>query len=193
MFLLESTLKNLPVTSIQTSAKVCNISKPIIDPHDLSIIAYEIKNPISNTKDKILITKDIREITSLGLIIDSIDKLSSPDDNPKIKKIYDLHFDVSNKSVLDEKGEKLGKIIDFTIETTTFAIQQLTVKRPILKSFNDTELLIHRTQIIEINDNSIVVHSRAKVPEPELHEVVGSYVNPFRKTAKSHHMHTDAS
>ena len=33
----------------------------------------------------------------------------------------------------------------------------------------------------EINNDAIVVHSEAKVPEPELHEVVGSYVNPFRK------------
>ena len=88
-------------------------------------------------------------------------------------------------AVLDEKRRKLGKVTDYTLETGGFVIQQLTVRRPLLKSLNDTELLIHRSQIIEINNDAIIVHSEAKVPEPELHEVVGSYVNPFRKAKQA--------
>ena len=99
-----------------------------------------------------------------------------------MKQIYDLHFTLVGISVVDEKRRKLGKVIDFTVETGGFVIQQLTVRRPILQSFNDTELIIHRSQIIEITNSAIVVHSQAKAPEPELHEVVGSYVNPFRKS-----------
>ena len=84
--------------------------------------------------------------------------------------------------VTNERRQKLGKVIDFTIETAGFVVQQLTIRRPLFRSLNDTELLIHRSQIIEINNDAIVVHSEAKAPEPELHEVVGRYVNPFRKS-----------
>jgi hypothetical protein len=83
--------------------------------------------------------------------------------------------------VTDEKRRKLGHIIDYTLDTDGFFVQQLTVRRPFLRSLNDTELLIHRSQIIEINDKAIVVHSEAKIPEPERSEVVSSYINPFRK------------
>ena len=104
--------------------------------------------------------------------------------------MYELQFDLIGMSVVDQRRHKLGKIIDFTIDTNTFTVQQLTVRRPLLQSFNDTELLIHRSQIIEISNHEIVVHSEAKVPEPELHEVVGSYVNPFRKNKPAEQIET---
>jgi len=95
--------------------------------------------------------------------------------------------------VIDEKKHKLGRVDSYTIDTSSFVIQQLSVKRPFLKSFNDTQLLIHRSQIIEINDKAIVVHSERQPAEPVIDTVRGhaAYVNPFRKSTGPQAEHSD--
>ena len=166
---------------LQTGNEIARTEQAVIDPASLTVIAYEIESSLLKGDTWLLRIADIRELSDLGFIIDSADEFVRPNDVIKLSDIYKLNFHLIGMNVTDEKGHKLGKVIDFTIETGNFVIQQLTVRRPLLRSFTDTELLVHRSQIIEINDNAIVVHSQAKVPEQELHEVVGSYVNPFRK------------
>ncbi len=169
--------------SLQTGGEIGKTVSPLIDPADLSIKAYYVEGQLlSEHASHLVRIADTRELNDLGFIIDSIDEIVIIDDVLKLKELADMNFVLIGMQVTDERRNKLGKIVDYTLDTTTFTVQQLTVRRPLLKSFNDTELLIHRSQIIEINNKSIVVHSEAKVPEPELHEVVGSYVNPFRKS-----------
>ena len=191
MIILGSNLQNAPVMSLQTGGEIARTDAPLVDPADLSIKAYEVKSHLLDEKRiHILRIADSRELSDMGFIIDSIDEIILLDDVIKLKELYDLHFHLEGMPVVDEKRKKIGRVIDFTLDTGGFIIQQLTVRRPLLKSFNDTELVIHRSQIIEISSKAIVVHSEADIPEPELHEVVGSYVNPFRKqelAAEAHH------
>lgn len=182
MILLGSNLNDAPVMSLQTGGEIGRTITPLIDPADLSVKAYLLSgNLLDGRPSPALRIADVRELSDMGFIVDSIDEVVLLDDIIKLKDLADLHFELIGMSVTDEKRTKLGKIIDFTLDTTTFTVVQLTVRRPLLRSLNDTELVIHRSQIIEINNKSIVVHSEATAPEPELHEVVGSYVNPFRK------------
>jgi sporulation protein YlmC with PRC-barrel domain len=167
---------------LQTGSEIAQTKSAIIDPATLAVIGYILEGPLLEDGIWALRIADVRELSDLGFIVDSADEFIHPEDVLKVNEIYRLNFPLLNMPVVDERRNKLGKVIDFTLETGSFVIQQLTVRRPFLKSFNDTELLIHRSQIIEINDDAIVVHSEAKAPEPELHEVVGSYVNPFRKS-----------
>ena len=170
---------------IQTGGELARTKRPIIDPATLTILAYELSGVNSPSGGPLLLRiADMRELSDIGMIVDSNDEFIEPEDVIKLNDIYQNGFNLININVTDEKRRKIGKVIDFTVETGGFVIQQLTVKRPMFRSLNDTELLIHRSQIIEINNDSIVVHSQAKVPEPDLHEVVGSYVNPFRKAPK---------
>jgi len=182
MMLLGSTLTKAPVMGLQTGGEIAQTKSAIIDPGTLTIVAYVVEGPLLGDGTWLLRIADVRELSDLGFIVDSTDEFIHPEDVLMIDEIYKLNFPLLDMPVIDEKRSKLGKVIDFTLETSTFTVQQITVRRPFLKSFNDTELLIHRSQIIEINDDAIVVHSEAKAPEPELHEVVGSYVNPFRKS-----------
>ncbi len=187
MILLGSMLGNTPVVSIQTGGELARLDYPVIDPANLSIVAYEVHrlNGVVDKTPLLLRIADVRELSDLGLIIDSEDEFVHPEDIVRLQDIYERHFRLVGIRVLDEHRHKLGKVTDFTLESGSFYVQQLTVRRPILKSLNDTELIIHRSQIIEINNTAIVVHSQAKAPEPELHEIVGSYVNPFRTSANS--------
>ncbi|MEO5949527.1 MAG: hypothetical protein ABIP74_03915 [Candidatus Saccharimonas sp.] len=181
MMLLGSTLINAPVMSLQTGSELARTKNAVIDPANLAVIAYELIGGRLTSHPTLLRMADVRELSDLGFIVDSDDEFVTEHDVVKLDEIYHMGFEPINMLVTDEKQKKLGHIIDYTLDTSGFFIQQLTVRRPFLRSLNDTELLIHRTQIIEINDKAIVVHSEAKIPEPERHEVVSSYINPFRK------------
>jgi sporulation protein YlmC with PRC-barrel domain len=185
MLLAGSRLIDTPVLGLQTGSELARTSQPVIDPAKLEIVAYEVVGPLLDHHPSLLRIMDVREFSDIGLIVDSSDEFVSPDDIIKLGEIYALHFNIMGMHVIDEKRRKLGKVNGYTLDTTGFLIQQLSVKRPLLKSLNDTELLIHRTQITEINDNAIVVHSQAKIPEPVMHSVRGAYVNPFRKNARA--------
>ena len=182
MILLGSTLIDTPIIGLQTGAELARTITPIIDPANLAIVAYEVDGVLVTERPSLLRLDDVRELSSVGMIVDSSDEFVQPDDVIRLGKIYKLKFHLIGMNVIDEKHRKLGKVIDYTLDTGGFIIQQLTIRRPLLRSLNDTELLVHRSQIIEINNDAIVVHSEAQAPEPELHEVVGSYVNPFRKS-----------
>lgn len=183
MILLASTIHHAPIMGLQTGTQLAKATRALIDPGTLSIVAYTLEGPLLNQRDTMLRVADIRELSDVGMIVDSSDEFIAPGDVVKIDKLRNLNFDLLGMPVIDEMKHKLGKIVDYTLETSGFVIQQLTVRRPLLKSLNDTELVIHRTQIVEINDNAVIVHSTAKSPEPERHEVTGSYVNPFRKNS----------
>jgi sporulation protein YlmC with PRC-barrel domain len=185
MLLAGSRLIDTPVLGLQTGSELARTTHPIIDPAKLEIIAYEINGPLLDLHPSLLRVADVREFSDIGIIVDSSDEFVSPSDIIKLGEIYNLHFDLIGKRVIDEKRRKLGKVSTYTIDTTGFLVQQLSVKRPLLKSLNDTELLIHRSQITEINDDAIVVHSQAKIPESAIPSVRAAYVNPFRKSANA--------
>lgn len=182
MLILGSRLISTPVMGLQTGTKLAETKNPVIDPGSLKIIAYEVSGRLLSENPSFIRIADIRELSDVGFIIDSNDEFIGLDDVINLKKIYELNFNLINHSVIDEIGRKLGKVCDYSLETDTFLIQQLNIKRNIIKSFNETNLLIHRTQIIEINDKDIIVKSNTKKLHSIQHPSKLSYINPFRST-----------
>lgn len=176
---------------LQTGGELARTKTPVINPRTLEIVAYELDGPLLDKRPSLLRIIDVREFSDIGLIVDSSDEFVAPDDVIKLEEVYNLHFSPVGMRVVDEHRKKLGKVEEYTIETNGFVIQQLNVKRPLLQSLNDTQLLIHRSQITEINDDEIVVHSQAKAAAPVAQAVRTSYVNPFRKNPQAEH--TDRS
>lgn len=184
MLVLGSRLHDTPVMSLQTGTRLAKVSAPIINPANLKIVAYEVDGPLLGEHPSFLCTDDIREMGTLGMIIDSADEFVGPNDVIKLKELRELDFQLVGMPVVDEHKHKLGKVDDYTLETKGFVIQQLNVKRGLLRGFNDTGLLIHRSQIAEINDHVIIVKTTAKKSvEPVMEATRHEYVNPFRGTA----------
>jgi uncharacterized protein YrrD len=181
MLVLGSRLTNAPVMSLQTGGKLAHTEKAIINPANLQIVAFEVSGTLLTEKPSFLRIADIREYGRLGMIIDSTDELVGLDDVIQIERLYKQNFSLIGMQVIDESGHKLGKIDGYTVETDDFIIQQINVKKGIFGSFNDTGLLIHRSQIVEINDTTIVVKSTAKkTAEPVMQAIRSEFVNPFR-------------
>lgn len=181
MLLLGSRIIGTPILGLQTGSELARTHEPIIDPRNLTIAAYELQGPLLGRKNLLLRVADIRELSNIGMIVDSSDEFVEAGDIIKIQQIQDFNFKLLGMPVIDEHKHKLGKVADYTIDPASFTIQQLNVKRPILKSLNDTELLVHRSQVVEINDNAIIVRTTEKKTEP-LAETVRNYANPFRSS-----------
>ena len=184
MLILGSRLKDTPVMSLQTGTRLARIAAPVIDPANLKIVAYEVDGPLLAEHPSFLRTADIREMGGVGMIIDSNDELIGLHDVIKIKELHDLQFALVGMPVVDELKHKLGKVDDYTLESDSFVIQQLNVGHGILKGLTDTGKLIHRSQIVEINDDAIIVKTTAKkTAEPVLQATRTEFVNPFRTPA----------
>ena len=182
MLITSTKLLGTPVLSVQTSGAIAQIDSAIIDPDNLKIIAFKLSGPAVTSQANLLDVKSIREYSHLGLIIDSEDELINSNDVIKIKDVLDLNFNLLGLKVETRKGSKLGHITGYTFNSDDFVIQQIIVKRPLVKSFVDPELTIHRREIVEITDYKVVVKDEEKVLKARANkeDFVPNFVNPFR-------------
>lgn len=181
MLISAERFKDTPIMSLQTGSELARTKNAIIDPTNLSIVAYELQGNMLNAYPSLLRIADIREIGPLGMIIDSADEIISPDDVIKIKKIYDYHFDLINKSVITKDKEKIGKVVGYTIDSGSFIIQQLRVHRPIFRSFSDTEILIHRSQIDNVDDDHVIIKQPTANQTADSQELLEYYRSIFQR------------
>lgn len=194
MLTLGSNLQSTPVMSLQTGAALAVTSRPIIDPDKLKIAAYELEGPLLAERPAFLRVDEIRELGSVGIIIDSTDEIIGLHDVITLERLYELGFNLIGLAVIDEEGRKLGKVADYSVDTIDFVIKQLQVNRGIIKSLTHTALLINRSQIVTVTDTSIIVKSMAHRAEaqPVIEAIRHDYVNPFR-TQKPQAEASDAS
>lgn len=188
MLVAVSRLIGTPILSMQTTSQVAAIDSCIVDPETLKIIGFRLSGPLVNKAEaNILDVSSIREYSRYGMVIDSIDELVAPDDVIKIGNVLKLNFSLNGLKVETKKGSKLGKVSDYIVTNDNFSVQQIIVKRPLVKSFMDPELTIPRKEIVEITDYKIIVKDEEKVirARAENEDFVPNFVNPFRKTEQA--------
>ena len=184
MLVYRSKFLNTPVLSVQAGGPIGYVSEIIVDPDNLKTVAFRLAGPRVPRDTNLLDVASIREYSNFGIVIDSEDDLASPDDVVKIGEVVALNFNLIDLKVKTKKGTKLGKIIDYTLTSEDFIVQQIIVKRPTIKSFLDAELTIHRNEIVEVTDYEIIVKDEEKVirAKAEKENFVPNFVNPFRNS-----------
>lgn len=184
MLVYHSRLVGTTVYSVQSGGPIGQINSVIVDPNNLQIIAFQLTGPLVNRNSNILDVTSVREYSNYGIVIDTPDELVSPSDVIKIEQILSLNFELLSLKVETKKGSKLGQVIDFTIDSDSFLVQQIIVKRPVIKRFVDPELVISRKEIVEITDYKIIVKDEEKTlkARAEQEDFIPNFVNPFRKT-----------
>ena len=184
MLIYASKIIGTRVLSVQAGGAIGEISKVIVDPNDLKVIAFRVGGGVvARSNANILDVSSIREYSSYGMVIDEIEELVEPDEVTKIKDVLDLNFDLVGLKVETKKGSKLGKVIDFTMTSEDFMTQQIIVQRPTVKRLVDPELTIPRGEVVEVTDYKIIVKDEEKVirKKAENEDFVPNFVNPFRE------------
>lgn len=181
MLVHHSRYLHTPIMSLQTGAELAKTTRPLINPENLHIIAYEVEGKSLRTNPSLLRTVDIRENSRLGFIIDDSDELVEPGDIISLDALRKLQFDLIGMHVIDEDGRKLGIVEDYIIDNEAFVVMQLQIRFPIMQRINNTSNLIARTQIVEINDKHIVVASGKEKISPVERIADRAFINPFSK------------
>ena len=181
-----SRLLNYPVLSLHMGGPIAWVDAEVVDPEKLKIVAFYVGGPIVKNDPEvgeILESRDVREFSNIGMIVDSEEVFVNQGDVTKLDKILSLNFSLMGLKVETKKGSKLGKIIDFVVDTETFMVHQLIVKRPVMKALLDPELIIPRKEIVEVNDYKIIVKDEEdKIRKKAVkEEFIPNFVNPFRE------------
>jgi len=190
MLVIGSKMINNPILSLHVGDQIAATQRAIVDPEDLRVIAYTLTGPLLNDPEvgNILMTDDVRELGPNGLIIDSIDRLVNREDIIHLDEVMSLNFNLIGLRVVSEDGKKIGKIVDYTLDSQSFMVYQLIVQRPMFASFNDPQLTVNRSQIVEIDDFKVTIRHgeeevKVKKKETSEEEFKPDFVNPFRKPA----------
>jgi uncharacterized protein YrrD len=177
-------LIDAPILSLQTGSELAKTKRVIIDPRKLHIDALRVSGRQLDHVESVLFPEDIREISAMGIIIDSSDKLMSTEGLVRLQEVIDFEFTLDGIRVEDDHHHKLGTVRDYAVDPESFYIQQLYVKPPLVRSLSVTVLTIHRSQVISINNQRIVVKSPTiKKEAPLATTVAEAFTNPFRTTS----------
>jgi sporulation protein YlmC with PRC-barrel domain len=166
MLQLSASLLNKPVMSLRTGTQVATATKPIINPNNLKIEGFYCIDRFDNSQ-LVLLYQDIRDIIPQGFVIDDHDTLSEPEELIRLQKIMELNFELLGKHVQTISKEKVGKVSDYAVETTTMYIQKIYASQSILKSLTGGSLSIDRTQVNEVTNKRVIINELLKgTPAP---------------------------
>ena len=147
----------------QTGTQLAQAPSAINDPRNLSIAAFELEGPLLSIAPAYLRVNEIREVSSIGMIIDSNDEIVASGDIIALDNLLKMNFQLIGLSVVDELKHKLGKVEDYTLETGGFVFLHMHVKSGLFRGPTHTGLLILRSQATVITDASMFVQVAPQV------------------------------
>jgi uncharacterized protein YrrD len=192
MLFLKERLENVPIMSLQTGAQIAHTGEFVVDPRQLKVVAFYCEGPRLDVTPAILNVSDIREIGSLGIIVDSADVIMSPDDLVRLREVLDYNFKLEGKKVKTESGTKLGTVANFTLDSTTLYVVKLHVRPGVWRSLMSSEVIIDRQQIVQVTDDEVLVKDANIRDEAKKAPAARPVIeNPFRRApvegATGHH------
>lgn len=156
MYLLASQLKELPIISLQSGEPVAWTRQPILDAATLEMVAFHC-HTVQATSPLILMTRDIRQLASDCIIVDSEDDLTDPTDLVRFQPLMEANYTPLDKPVSTESGRKLGRVEDYTVNLDTSRLQKLHVRQSLFHAWIGANLIIDRSQIIDVSPQHIIV------------------------------------
>ena len=157
MYALASQLHNLPVVSLQTGQAVGAVRRPIIESSNLEVMALYCQTDKSHNTDEVVLMRDIRQLASDCVIIDSVEEIEEVHEIVRLREVAEKDFNPLQKAVVNESGHRLGKVEDYTINIHSSMIQKLYVQQPLWRSILFSNLVIDRTQIIDVTPRHFMV------------------------------------
>lgn len=174
-------LMSTPIMSLQTGSELARISGVIVDPRTLTISAFYVDSPLLSSKPSVLHPVDIREYSEIGMIVDGDDRLMSLEGLVRLNEVISFGFELTGLKVIDEDGRKCGKVVNYSVDTTSWNIQQVHTGQAIFRSLRSVGSIIHRNQIVSVNNQELIIKStKISVEEDAPSPISQAFVNPFR-------------
>ncbi|HEX5455916.1 MAG TPA: hypothetical protein VFW77_00980 [Candidatus Saccharimonadales bacterium] len=156
MLKLSEAIIDIPVLSLRAGNQVGTATELIINPNNLKIEGWYVHDRFGSKK-LILLSSDVRELSSRGLIINDQEVLSETEELVRLKPIIEIGFILIGKQVVSQSGRKYGKVTDFAAETESLLIKKIYAGQSIIKNLTGGSTSIDRTQVIEITNTKIII------------------------------------
>lgn len=163
MLILGQQLIGKNIMSMRIGRAIAVTTDVIINPNNLKIEGWHAYEP-GTKKSAILLSQDVRGFVNQDFVVDDLDALTDPKELVRLKSLLNLKFELIGKVVITDGRRRVGKVIDYALEDETLYVQKLHVGQSILKSFSGGQVIIDRSQIIEITDKKIKI-SEATIKE----------------------------
>lgn len=147
--------------SLRTGSPVATAIEPIINPKNLKIEGFYCEDIFDKT-ELILLFQDIRDILEAGFLVDDHEALVEPEELVRLKEVLEQRFSLLGKPIETVAKEKVGKVSDYAVETTTMYIQKIYASQSLLKSLTGGSLSIDRSQIIDVTDKKVIINELLK-------------------------------
>lgn len=161
MLQLSNSMHNVPVMSLRTGSPAATAIEPIINPKNLKIEGFYCEDIFDKT-ELILLFQDIRDILEAGFLVDDHEALVEPEELVRLKEVLEQRFSLLGKPIETVAKEKVGKVSDYAVETTTMYIQKIYASQSLLKSLTGGSLSIDRSQIIDVTDKKVIINELLK-------------------------------
>ncbi len=162
MLQLSGSLLNRPILSLRTGGVVGTATQAIINPTNLKIEGFYCTDAFDRKRTVVLLYQDIRDVIAQGLVVNDHDVLAEPEELVRLKDLLNLNFELIGKGVATVSKQKLGRVVDYSTDTTTMYVQKIYVGQSILKNLTGGNLGVDRTQIVEVTDKRITVQDLAQ-------------------------------
>lgn len=164
MLQLSSIYYNQKILSLRSGGPVGHATCPLIDPDNLKIEGW-YASAIGSKKPMILPVMEVRDIIPKGIVVNDHTSLTNIEDLIRQKRIIDLSFELIGKTVKNEDKKRIGKVQDYSVDDESMFIKKLYINQNIFKNLTAQQLVIDRSQVIEITDNEIIVkNTKVKIP-----------------------------
>lgn len=142
--------------SLRTGGQIGVAHVPIINPNNLKVEGWYASTSFEKG-EFILPIQEVRDFIVKGLVVNDHDSITHPDDLVRLKETIDIRFEIIGKSVVTDGKRKLGKVIDFAVDEQSYYVQKLYVNPTLLKGLINEQLILDRSQIVEITNKKIIV------------------------------------
>lgn len=156
MYVLASQILKLPIISLQTGETEAIVSYIVIEMGKLEIVAIGCST-IKDFIEPVILIRDIRQLASDCIIIDSRNDISSSEDIVRIKEPIQVAYSPIGSHVVSHMMRPIGRVEDYTINSDTLKLQKLYIRQPIWRSWLGSSLIVTREQIVDVTAHQIVV------------------------------------
>lgn len=156
MLKLYESFQDTAILSLRIGGPVAEVLKPIINPNNLYIEGWRVRDNRSG-EELILLSKDVREILPQGIAINDVEVLTPENELIRLKDVLKLNFSIEGLKVNSQSGKSYGKVSDFAFETSSLYIQKIYAAQSLVRNFAGGTLSIDRSQIIEITNRRIII------------------------------------
>lgn len=156
MLILGQQLIGKNIMSMRIGRAIGITTEVIVNPKNLKIEGWFAQD-LETKKTVILLSQDVRGFVEQGFAVNDHDALSDPQELVRLKDLLKLNFALINKTVVTDHHRRVGKVINYSLNDSNFFIQKLNINQSVIKSFTGGEVIIDRSQILEITDKKIRV------------------------------------